>query len=126
MKQKPVDLDKLIKDYFAGKPLTKENCKRVLWETLRRDRERWQDIFAQGCSDPAWPDGCNLNLVRGQIIASLRCLQDLGEDVSRDYIPPEVDDTLMIPSGKYFRRRYEKFKQYRNRLELAGAEISLF
>lgn len=37
-------------------------------EELRKSYERWKYIYENGCSDPAWPDGVNLNLVRNHII----------------------------------------------------------
>ena len=44
---------------------------------------RWDDIKKNGCSDPAWPDGVNLNLVRNHIIYFYRFLRErfrLGYD----------------------------------------------
>lgn len=53
-------------------------------------------------------------------------MQDLGEDTSGEYIPPEVANGLMIPAGRWFEVRYERFEQEGQRLQIAGAEISLF
>ena len=83
-------------------------------------------MFTHGCSDPAWPDGCNLNLTRNHIIAALSGLRDLGEDISGEYVPPEVANGLMIPAGQWFKVRFDRFKQTGQRLHVAGAEISLF
>ena len=33
-----------------------------------QDRTHWQDIHDNGCHDPFWPDGTNMNLVRNHII----------------------------------------------------------
>lgn len=73
-----------------------------------------------------WPDGCNLNLTRNHIIAALRSLRDLGEDTSCEYVPPEVSSGLMIPTGRWFKIRYERFKQAGQHLQIAGTEIPLF
>lgn len=124
MKEK--NLDKLVQKYLQNKPLSDIDTIVVRREYARRELERWRDIFAHGCSDPAWPDGCNLNLTRNHIIATLRGLQDLGEDTSGDYVPPEVADGLMIPAGKWFKVRFERFKQTGHRVQIAGTEISLF
>ena len=67
-----------------------------------------------GCSDPAWPDGVNLNLVRNHIIYWYRLLRertsqtvqlsmfDAGMDLRNERpLPPEVPDKYMVPTGKY-------------------------
>lgn len=124
MKEK--NLDKLVQKYLKSEPLSDNGAIAARREYARRELEHWQEMFAHGCSDPGWPDGCNLNLTRNHIIATLRSLQDLGEDTSGEYIPPEVAGGLMIPAGKWFKVRYERFEQEGQRLQIAGAEISLF
>ena len=37
-------------------------------EQLDAAYKHWDDLKKNGCSDPAWPDGVNLNLVRNHII----------------------------------------------------------
>lgn len=120
------NLDTLVQNYLQMKPLSDKDAIAARREYARRELERWQDIFTNGCSDPAWPDGCNLNLTRNHIIATLRSLQDLGEDTSGEYVPPEVADGLMIPVGKWFKTRCERFEQTGKRVQIAGVEISLF
>lgn len=119
-------LDTLVQKYLQCKPLSDTDAIAARREYARRELEHWRNIFTNGCSDPAWPDGCNLNLTRNHIIATLRSLQDLGEDTSGEYIPPEVANGLMIPAGRWFEVRYERFEQEGQRLQIAGAEISLF
>lgn len=53
-------------------------------------------------------------------------LRDLGEDTSGEYVPPEVANGLMIPAGRWFKVRCDRFKQTGQRVQVAGAEISLF
>lgn len=68
----------------------------------------WQKIYQNGCSDPSWEDGVNLNLVRNHIIAYYRVLDErAGEPVQlsllsaeQDYdvrrlLPPKVDSKYM-------------------------------
>ena len=124
MKEK--NLDKLVQKYLQLKPLSDNDAITARREYARRELEHWQDIFEHGCSDPAWPDGCNLNLIRNHIISALRSLRDLGEDTSGEYVPPEVASGLMIPAGKWFKVRFDRFKQAGQRVQVAGAEISLF
>lgn len=49
-------------------------------------------------------------LVQKYILAALRSLRDLGEDTSREYVPPEVASGLMIPAGKWFKARFDRFR----------------
>lgn len=120
------NLDKLVQKYLQMKPLGNEDAIAARREYARRELEHWQDMFAHGCSDPAWPDGCNLNLTRNHILSALRGLQDLGEDVSWIYVPPEVDNGLMIPAGRWFKVRVKRFRVTGQHVQVAGAEISLF
>ena len=120
------NLDKRVQKYIQMKPLSDNDAVTARREYARRETEHWQDIFEHGCSDPAWPDGCNLNLTRNHIISTLRSLRDLGEDISGEYIPPEVASSLMIPGGKWFKVRCDRFEHTGQRVQVAGAEIPLF
>lgn len=44
---------------------------------LETDIAKWHDIQKNGCNDPAWPDGVNMNLKRNHIIYDLMMLADL-------------------------------------------------
>ncbi len=120
------NLDKLVQKYIQMKPLSDNDAIAARREYARRETEHWQDMFAHGCNDPVWPDGCNLNLTRNHILATLSGLRDLGYDTSGDYVPPEVADDLMIPTGKWFKYRCKRFEQMGQHVQIAGAEISLF
>ena len=39
-----------------------------LCNRINADTQRWIDINDNGCWDPSWPDGTNMNLVRRHII----------------------------------------------------------
>lgn len=120
------DLDMLVQKYLQMKPLGNEDAIAARREYVRRETEHWLDMFEHGCSDPAWPDGCNLNLTRKHIIAALSGLRDLGEDTSGEYVPPEVANGLMIPAGRWVKVRCDRFKQTGQHVQIASAEISLF
>ncbi|MGN0958750.1 MAG: hypothetical protein ACI4OK_07480 [Selenomonas bovis] len=124
MKEK--NLDKLVQKYLESEPLCDKDAIAARREYARREMEHWQDMFEHGCSDPAWTDGCNLNLTRNHIIAALHGLQDLGEDTSGEYVPPEVASGLMIPTGKWFKVRRDRFEQMGQHVQIASVEISLF
>ena len=80
---------------------------------VQRDIERWNDIRANGCNDPFWPDGMNLNLKRNHIIYGLRQIAQLdqserqlsvfdmpcmiGDEIEKDSrVPPIVADDFMV------------------------------
>jgi len=63
---------------------------------LEESFARWEDIYHNGCSDPSWPDGVNLNLVRNHIHNYKRRLEEnmpLGGYPAVYYRPdpPKVD-----------------------------------
>ena len=95
-------------------PLKSGESSLAKWtEELKKDIARWNDIYINGCSDPFWPDGTNLNLKRNHIIYDLRQIMELQTgplqvslfddpgvgavtDVTNDdRIPPKVPDTFM-------------------------------
>ena len=80
---------------------------------LQRDIDRWNEINQNGCDDPFWSDGVNMNLKRNHIINDLRRLAELErkdvqlsvfmligntiDDVMGDSrIPPKVPDNYMV------------------------------
>lgn len=104
---------------------TVEEIRQELDESFRR----WDDIYANGCCDPFWPDGTNLNLVRNHIIYFYRQIQEMD---SAPYqlslfaeptpggrpIPPEVPDQFMAKKRKcqYFYTWSDKAPVYRDEL----------
>lgn len=76
---------------------------------FEREYQRWNYIAANGCQDPSWPDGVNMNLVRNHIIYWYRLLDERRSgDVQvslfdsavltseRRPIPPEVPNNYII------------------------------
>lgn len=67
---------------------------------LEKDYEHWQKVFANGCNDPTWADGVNLNLIRNHIIYDKRKLEETvpAEELPELYykeLPPKVDPDYM-------------------------------
>lgn len=60
------------------KKMTREEKLSYLNEEIQKSRAHWDDIYTNGCSDPFWPDGVNLNLVRNHIIYYLSQINDLN------------------------------------------------
>ena len=94
----------------------KKRTPNLPWEMTREELEKhiaerfsvWDDTFENGCCDPTWEDGCNLNLVRSHIIFAYKYLDKLnnsaeqldifamcGENAERRQLPPKVDNKYM-------------------------------
>ena len=62
----------------------------------------WKEINENGCNDPFWADGCNMNITRNHIIGYKRELAKICEEngltLPSEYyrpLPPEVDNRYM-------------------------------
>ena len=76
---------------------------RELARKITDSAERWKRINENGCNDPFWSDGCNMNLVRNHIIYFKRLMRELNEaegvELPKEYetrIPPEVENDFMV------------------------------
>lgn len=89
--------------------LERKNEKIPLMEGLVAECEnsynRWQDIYENGCSDPFWEDGLNLNIIRNHITYYRNKIKDLCErslferpEILLREIPPKVDNKYMAKS----------------------------
>ena len=67
------------KDYRSFEKLPYDVQVEHLKRFIDEDLAHWNDIRENGCSDPFWEDGVNMNLVRNHIIAWVRRLYDLKE-----------------------------------------------
>lgn len=80
----------------------------------------WNQIAQHGCSDPFWPDGVNLNLIRNHIIYYYGLLHerqagqvqislfDAPASTRERPIPPEVPDNYMVADCEHS-HRLDKF-----------------
>ena len=67
---------------------------------LEKAFARWDDIYENGCNDPFWPDGMNLNLVRNHIIYYRALLEETPTlfgfpEIYNREVPPEVPQSYM-------------------------------
>lgn len=67
---------------------------------LEESYARWEYMYENGCSDPFYEDGINLNLVRNHIIYYKQMLEKENSlfdlpDVYYKELPPEVDIWLV-------------------------------
>lgn len=75
----------------------KEYC-----QCIRREIEHWKVINQNGCNDPFWSDGCNMNLTRNHIIYDQEQVRKICEEnqipLPEEYYlsaPPEVNNQYM-------------------------------
>lgn len=81
---------------------------------IDQEFQRWNIIARNGCQDPIWPDGVNMNLVRNHISYWYKLLDEkletdtqtsLFESPSREAmrrpIPPKVPDQYMVAGCKH-------------------------
>lgn len=47
---------------------TPEKIVKSYCQHIREEIAQWKDINQNGCNDPFWSDGCNMNLTRNHII----------------------------------------------------------
>ena len=94
----------------------KETC-----ESIMRERNHWNYINENGCNDPFWPDGCNLNLTRNHVLADRKKIEMICEEsgfpLPEEYyykIPPVVDDNYMANLKQ--EKRVERLVQQGNKL----------
>lgn len=97
---------------------------------------RWKSICENGCNDPFWADGCNMNLERNHILyykneISKLCSQEEIEIPEEYYLPtpPEVNDNYMANLKK--KKRVKRLKEHGDVLTTKSvdydeAQISLF
>lgn len=62
------------------KKLTPDEMFAQLTEEAIRSYDEWQFIYENGCSDPNWEDGVNLNLVRNHLIYYKRKISNLCKE----------------------------------------------
>ncbi|MBO5208048.1 MAG: hypothetical protein J6B68_01750 [Lachnospiraceae bacterium] len=71
-------------------------------ESILEELEHWKCLNENGCNDPFWSDGCNMNLVRNHIIYYKNEIAKLcgmsGMALPEEYycpLPPKVDNNYM-------------------------------
>ncbi len=95
--------------YIPPEKMTEQQLR----EELGKSYSRWEEIAREGCADPFWEDGVNMNFVRNRIIHLYRLLEDKWDGVQLSLfegdmdssnerpIPPKVPNDYMVPNGKY-------------------------
>lgn len=86
-----------------------------------REINQWNYILEHGCSDPFWPDGCNMNLTRNHIISYKREIakycEATGSELPPEYYlptPPEVDENYMVAKKGERADRIKQLEEFSN------------
>lgn len=71
-----------------------------LLEELKKAYAQWESLYKQGGSDPFYPDGVNLNLVRNHILYFKRQIEETqplykNSEAYQRELPPQVEDGYM-------------------------------
>lgn len=113
---------------------TDEMSEKEIHAMIDKAFDDWNDMAQNGCSDPSWPDGTNLNHVRNHIIYYRSILEERRRDeeevqmslfpveLDADFentalrpLPPIVPDSYMVPDCLYS-KRLDNSVMYQNRL----------
>lgn len=85
-----------------GKKISVEEQVREYADSIVDEQARWLDLRENGCNDPFWSDGCNMNLLRNHIIyykGKIReCCDEHHLPIPDEYyipLPPKVDQNYM-------------------------------
>lgn len=95
------------------KKKTPEQTVKDLSVDIIKEIEAWERKNEEGCSDPFWPDGVNMNLNRNHIIYDKRQIEEIcrgnGLTLPGEYYiptPPEANDYYMASLKQ--KRRVER------------------
>ena len=88
----------------------KELCKDIL-----REIERWEDINQNGCNDPFWSDGCNMNLTRNHIIYDKQRIAQICEEQD-----VQIPEEMYLPTPPEVSNYYMANMKQKRRIERIG------
>lgn len=112
---------------MASKIKPEDKLKNIIAE-LKHSHEHWKYINDNGCGDPFWPDGTNMNLVRNHIIYYRKQIEDIcvetGKALPSEYyypIPPLVDDNYIANLNQ--KGRVKRLRQFGSDLTTKKTEF---
>ena len=84
---------------------------------LEKDYAHWQALYDHGGSDPTWPDGVNLNLVRNHIYHYKRQIEEtcplyISHELYQRPLPPEVDKDYMARADEIREHAKQSLQAY--------------
>jgi hypothetical protein len=87
-------------------------------EMLEKEFAHWEHLYEHGCTDPFWPDGMNLNLVRNHIAYYKRQITETMTPENYPEVfhrpgPPEVDGNYFARPEEIRRKALQDLEHYR-------------
>ena len=102
---------------------------------LMKEHAHWLYILENGCNDPFWTDGANINLTRNHIIYYRRMIMTLCSMRNLEVpacvyepVPPEVSNDYMAdpnPTDEHQIKRLERIKHHGHELTSEKPYLSL-
>lgn len=77
--------------YISPEKMTIEQ----ILQEIENEYTRWNHIANNGCQDPFWPDGCNMNLIRNHIIYWYSILAARQAELD-ELVQPEQQEQLSL------------------------------
>lgn len=76
---------------------------------LEKAHKHWKDLYENGCYDPSWADGVNLNLVRNHMLNYQKEIENLYSNKEKpsvyfEEIPEEVNDDYMARKDEILKK----------------------
>ena len=109
---------------------TKTKSLDELAKECKQSYERWTEIRQNGCRDPCWTDGVNLNLVRNHIIYYKRQMATLYKEqgvepppVLLRELPPRLDPKFMANADEIRRRATDIMTKIKEMPELNKLKV---
>ncbi|MCI9092426.1 MAG: hypothetical protein HFF36_01375 [Coprobacillus sp.] len=110
-----------------------EKEKIELVEILEERFQHYEEVLENGCDDPLWADGLNLNLIRNHIIIAKRNIEeefsiDEYPDVYYKKTPEKINDDYMVKADEIREKAKEvlmMFRSYPHLHELESASYYL-
>lgn len=117
----------LLKMKHEGKPLTEEELIAADIYEIQQERAHWIDMSNNGCADPAFPDGVNLNLCRNHIARTGRAGAPRKGCVHVVYSRRSAGPAD-VAGGRYYEMRMKHFrKEYGDSLVIdSERQLKLF
>lgn len=121
-------------NFMAKRKLTPAQELREHVNRLAERYARWEKEHRDGCVDPNWSDGVNLNLVRNHIInfkrQILHTCDNFNLPIPAIYyraLPPEMSADFFVTDGKnYNPQRVARILNLRGASETKPVQMSLF
>lgn len=96
-----------------------EKEKLKLTGILEERFQHYDEVLENGCNDPLWADGVNLNLIRNHIIIAKRNIEetfsvDEYPDVYYRMTPEKIDDDYMAKADEIRQKAKETLEMFNN------------